>query len=45
MNGLEIRERPSPNHDSRGDVIAGTHAAHTTGAAPMAAASRGSETS
>jgi N-acetylmuramoyl-L-alanine amidase len=24
MNGLDIRERPSPNHDSRGDVIAGT---------------------
>jgi N-acetylmuramoyl-L-alanine amidase len=24
MNGPDIRERPSPNHDSRGDVIAGT---------------------
>lgn len=24
MSGLDIRERPSPNHDSRGDVIAGT---------------------
>jgi N-acetylmuramoyl-L-alanine amidase len=24
MNRLDIRERPSPNHDSRGDVIAGT---------------------
>jgi len=24
MSGLEIRERLSPNHDSRGDVIAGT---------------------
>ena len=24
MSGLDIRERPSPNHDSRGEVIAGT---------------------
>jgi len=24
MSGLDIRERPSPNHDSRGDIIAGT---------------------
>jgi len=24
MSGLKISERPSPNHDSRGDVIAGT---------------------
>ena len=24
MSGLDIRERPSPNHDSRGDVVAGT---------------------
>jgi N-acetylmuramoyl-L-alanine amidase len=24
MSGLDISERPSPNHDSRGDVIAGT---------------------
>ena len=24
MSGLDIRERPSPNHDSRGDVIAGS---------------------